>query len=128
MPNTPARGTETCNVVETMWSMVRVLLMYSMQVRRYAIRRSRRNKSCMAQEVAFSISGNLSYADRLERLALNALPAALWPDLKANTYLQMTNEIVAIESPVHYWQHDGPKSTIYGLHRCCTSNFNQGCE
>jgi hypothetical protein len=40
--------------------------------------------SATTQEVALSISGNLSYADRLERLAYNALPAALWPDLKAN--------------------------------------------
>eukprot|EP01043_Picozoa_sp_COSAG02_P060562 COSAG02_NODE_7940_length_2777_cov_2.516804_2_plen_458_part_00 len=93
-PNTAARGTETCNVVETMWSM----------------------------ENAFSISGNVSYADRLERLAYNALPAALWPDITANVYLQMTNMIMAKDSPSHYWPHDGPKSTIYGLHRCCTSN------
>jgi hypothetical protein len=97
-PNTAARGTETCTVVEHMYSM----------------------------EMAFAISGNLSYADRLERLAYNALPAALWPDIKANAYLQQTNQIEAKESEQHSWEHDGPKSTIYGLHRCCTSNFNQG--
>ena len=38
----------------------------------------------------------------------------------------MTNEIMAKDTANHYWQHDGPKSTIYGLHRCCTSNLNQG--
>lgn len=97
-PNTAARGTETCNVVETMYSM----------------------------EMAFAISGNLSYADRLERLAYNALPAALWPDITANAYLQLTNQIMAKESQTHSWQHDGAKSTVYGLHRCCTANFNQG--
>ena len=96
-PNTPARGTETCNVVETMFSM----------------------------EMAFSISGQLSYADRLERLAYNALPAALWPDITANVYLQQTNMIMAKDTNTRF-PHDGPKSTIYGLHRCCTSNFNQG--
>jgi hypothetical protein len=45
-PNTAGRGTETCNVVETMFSM----------------------------EMALSISGNLSYADRLERLAYARKP------------------------------------------------------
>lgn len=34
--------------------------------------------------------------------------------------------IMAKDSQDHAWQHDGPQSTIYGLHRCCTANFNQG--
>ena len=83
-------------------------------------------ETMFSMETAFAISGNLSYADRLERLAYNALPAALWPDITANVYLQMTNMIMAKDATDYpYWPHDGPKSTIYGLHRCCTSNFNR---
>jgi DUF1680 family protein len=52
------RGTETCSIVETMQSM----------------------------RFAYEITGNITFMDRLERLAFNALPAALWPDVTANVY------------------------------------------
>jgi hypothetical protein len=38
------------------------------------------------------------------------------PQMLLQVYLQMTNEIMADDSPVHYWQHDGPKSTVCRLH------------
>ena len=35
---------------------------------------------------AYEITGNVTFMDRLERLAFNALPAALWPDVTSNVY------------------------------------------
>ena len=58
-------GTETCSVVETMYSM----------------------------RVAYEITGNITFMDRLERLAFNALPAALWPDVTANVYHHCSNQL-----------------------------------
>ena len=49
------RGTETCSIVETMQSM----------------------------RFAYEVTGNVSFMDRLERIAFNSLPAALWPDVTA---------------------------------------------
>jgi hypothetical protein len=52
--NSPARGTETCSVVEMMFSM----------------------------RTAYEVTGNIGLMDRLEALAFNSLPAALWPDVR----------------------------------------------
>ncbi len=42
---------------------------------------------------AYEITGNITFMDRLERLAFNALPAALWPDVTANVYHHRSNQI-----------------------------------
>jgi hypothetical protein len=59
------RGTETCSVVEQMESM----------------------------RVAYEITGNITFMDRLERIAFNSLPAALWPDVTANVYHHSSNQL-----------------------------------
>ena len=86
-PNTPSRGTETCSVVETMFSL-----------RTY-----------------YEVTGNITFMDRLEQLAFNALPAALWPDVTANVYHHASNQITANEHP---WSYD--------LYFCCSANVHQG--
>lgn len=62
--HTASRGTETCSVVETMFSM----------------------------RTAYEITGNITFMDRLETLAFNSLPAALWPDVTANVYHHCSNQ------------------------------------
>jgi hypothetical protein len=97
----PSRGTELCTVVEAMYSY----------------------------EVLFSIHGDPLFAERAEQIGYNALPATITPDMWAHQYLQQDNEMNAIHSDDHVWQHDGPDSTLYGLapnYGCCTGNFNQG--
>lgn len=97
----PSRGSELCTVVETMFSY----------------------------EVLFGIQGDTVFAERAETLAYNALPATLTPDMWAHQYLQQGNEMNAVHSDDHVWEHDGPDSTLYGLapnYGCCTANFNQG--
>jgi hypothetical protein len=97
----PSRGTELCTVVETMFSY----------------------------ETLFEIQGDTVFAERAEKIAYNALPATLTPDMWAHQYLQQANEVNAITSDPHVWFSDGPNSTLFGLapnYGCCTANFNQG--
>ena len=101
----PSRGFELCGVVEAMFSY----------------------------NTMFSVHGDVSFADRAERIAYNALPAT-WAspeggDMWAHQYLQAVNEIMAVKSDPHVWQHDGDEAETYGLEPnfgCCTANFNQG--
>ena len=86
-PNTPSRGTETCSIVETMFSL----------------------------RTFYETTGNITFMDRLERLAFNSLPAALWPDVTANVYHHASNQITANTSP---WG--------FQLYFCCSANVHQG--
>ena len=63
----PERGTETCTVVEMMASF----------------------------EHSFATLGMLELQDRVERLAFNALPAALTGDMWTHVYVQQANSIYA---------------------------------
>jgi len=63
----PERGTETCTVVETMASW----------------------------EQTFATLGHLQLMDRVERLAFNALPAALTADMWTHVYVQQANSVYA---------------------------------
>lgn len=96
----PSQGTELCTVVETMFSL----------------------------EVALALTGDAALGDRLERIAFNALPAALTDDMWAHQYNQQANQV---ECSQHRqpWTTDGPESNLFGLEpnfRCCTANFHQG--
>ncbi|HET9099652.1 MAG TPA: beta-L-arabinofuranosidase domain-containing protein [Acidobacteriaceae bacterium] len=96
----PSQGSELCTVVESMFSL----------------------------EQSLAILGDVSLADRLERLAYNALPGALTDDMWAHQYNQEPNQV---ECSLHQkpWTTDGPESNLYGLEPnfgCCTANFNQG--
>ena len=83
----PNRGTELCTVVEHMYSL---------------------------QEI-FAVFGEAEWADALERIGLNALPATLTGDMWAHQYLQQGNEINAMHTDPHVWATDGPDATIFGL-------------
>lgn len=96
------RGIELCAVVEQMYSLQHM----------------------------FRVHGDPSYLDRCERIAYNALPGTITPDMWQHQYLQQANEINALygESK-HPWQTDGPDSTGFGVapnFGCCTANMQQG--
>ncbi|MDE3167778.1 MAG: glycoside hydrolase family 127 protein [Acidobacteriota bacterium] len=96
----PSQGTELCAVVEAMFSL----------------------------EQDLAILGEPSFGDRLEKIAYNALPATLSPDLWAHQYDQQANQIVCSISN-HRWATNGPESNIFGLEPnfgCCTANMHQG--
>jgi uncharacterized protein len=97
----PLQGTELCAVVEFLYSL----------------------------EHLVSVFGSTAFADRLERVAFNALPATFAPDMWSHQYDQQVNQVQCTINPAHQWTTNGPESNIYGLepnYGCCTSNMHQG--
>jgi len=97
----PLQGTELCAVVEFMYSL----------------------------ETLYSVFGNPVFGDRLERVAFNALPAALSPDGWSHQYDQQVNQAQCTINPDHRWSTNSPESNLFGLEPnfgCCTSNMHQG--
>ncbi|KAH8115214.1 hypothetical protein DFH11DRAFT_1726088 [Phellopilus nigrolimitatus] len=95
------RGTELCLVVETMYS----------------------------GSYLYQVSGESKYADRVERIAYNALPATLTGDMWSRQYLQMQNQIAAQNMTPNPFPTDDSYSNVFGLepnYPCCTVNHGQG--
>ncbi|HVZ81087.1 MAG TPA: hypothetical protein VHE12_09900 [bacterium] len=97
----PSQGTELCAIVETMYSL----------------------------ETQLSILGGCAPADRLEKIAFNALPAAISPDYWGHQYDEQANQVACVfyQQPV-YTTNRG-ESNLFGLqpqYGCCTANFHQG--
>ncbi len=96
----PSQGTELCTVAEAMYSLA----------------------------LAASITGETQYADRLERLAYNALPATFKKDMTAHQYDQQCNQVICTREGEHVYTNNGPDSNLYGLEPnfgCCTANMHQ---
>jgi len=96
----PSQGTELCAVVEYMYSL----------------------------EVLLSVLGEPALADRLERIAYNALPGTLGPDLWTHQYDQQANQVLCSVAK-RQWSTNSDTSNLYGLephYGCCTANMHQG--
>ena len=98
----PTRGTELCAVVEQMYSY----------------------------EEIFAHTGDNKWAERLEMLAFNALPATLSEDMWTHQYVQMVNQIACQKTMIMApFSTNGPFAHTFGLEPnfgCCTANFSQG--
>lgn len=97
----PSQGTETCAVVEFLFSLEQVL----------------------------SISGQAEVGDRLERVAYNALPAPVTDDWWARQYDQQANQVLVRTSEDRIYTTNGPQANLFGLetnYGCCTANVHQG--
>ncbi|KAF9459203.1 hypothetical protein BDZ94DRAFT_1199867 [Collybia nuda] len=97
----PSRGTELCAVVEQIFSLATV----------------------------YQIFGDNSIADRVEKLAYNALPAAIMPDWWSHQYDQQVNQIWSQSMNPPPWGNNGPNSNVFGFepnYPCCTVNHPQG--
>ena len=96
------QGTELCAVVEQMYSY----------------------------EHLFAYTGDSKWAERLELIAFNALPATLSDDMWAHQYVQMSNQNTCEQFPSKpIFGTNKAESHLFGLepnYGCCTSNFNQG--
>lgn len=98
----PIQGTELCAIVEQMYSY----------------------------EQLYAYTGDHKWAERLEVLAFNALPATISEDMWTHQYDQMSNQISCekiIGSPI-FGTNDG-EAHLFGLEPnfgCCTANFGQG--
>jgi hypothetical protein len=96
----PSHGTELCAVVEYMYSL----------------------------ENLYMIFGENSLADRLELLAFNALPGATTPDMWAHQYDQQSNQVL-VSVAKRDWSTNRDDANIYGLmpdFACCLANMHQG--
>ena len=97
----PTRGSELCTAVEMMFSLEEML----------------------------RISGDPFYADWLERIAYNALPAQINDDFTAKQYYQQVNQIACTRQTRPFsTPHDGT-DTMFGTlngYPCCLSNMHQG--
>ena len=96
------RGAELCSIVELMYTL----------------------------EILYSITGEDKWADRLEKLAFNALPATISDDMWTHQYDQMTNQIscTPFYSKSLFGTND-KEAHLFGLephYGCCTANHGQG--
>ncbi|KAL0573581.1 hypothetical protein V5O48_008377 [Marasmius crinis-equi] len=112
------RGTELCLVVETMFS----------------------------GSYLYQVIGDPKFADRVERITYNALPATITGgesssssrsnvrliallDMWSRQYLQQQNQIASQNMNPNPFPNDGAYSNVFGLepnYPCCTVNFPQG--
>ncbi len=97
----PIQGTELCAVTEMMYSL----------------------------EILIMITGKSEYGSLLEKIAFNALPAAISPDMWTHQYDQQVNQINCVETKTTVFHTNGGDSNLFGLEPhfgCCTANFGQG--
>lgn len=98
----PIQGTELCAVVEQMYSY----------------------------ELLYAYTGDPKWAERLEVIAFNALPATISEDMWTHQYLQMSNQIACQYFPGKpIFRTNSYESHLFGLepnYGCCTANFSQG--
>ncbi|GHO89817.1 hypothetical protein KSZ_78230 [Dictyobacter formicarum] len=96
----PTQGVELCAIVEFMFSLEQLVCMF----------------------------GDGGFADHLELLAYNALPATITADMRAHQYDQQPNQ-VACTIAKRNWTLNEDDSNIFGLapnFGCCTANMHQG--
>jgi hypothetical protein len=96
----PSDGIELCAVVEALFSL------------QHAVR----------------VTGDAALADRIERIAFNALPATFSADMWAHQYDQQPNQVLCTLAK-RKWVSNGPESNLFGLEPnfgCCTANMHQG--
>jgi hypothetical protein len=96
----PSQGVELCAVVELMFSLGQVV----------------------------RVLGDFDFADRLEKVAYNALPATITKDMRARQYDQQPNQVLCSVAKRN-WTQNKDDSNIFGLEPnfgCCTANLHQG--
>jgi uncharacterized protein len=96
----PSQGVELCAVVEYMFTL----------------------------EHLTRIFGDGEYADILEKVAYNALPATITADWHGHQYDQQVNQVLCTQARRN-WTLNGDESNMFGLEPnfgCCTANMHQG--
>jgi len=96
----PSQGVELCAVVELMFTFEQLARVY----------------------------GAGRFADYLETIAYNALPATITADMRAHQYDQQPNQVLCTVAPRH-WTINGDTSNTFGLapnFGCCAANMHQG--
>jgi len=99
----PVHGVEFCSVVEELFSL----------------------------ETILTITGDMEFADQIERIAYNALPAQASDDFSSRQYFQAANQVELTDRLQVSYQTLGHGGTdfVFGTltgYPCCTSNMHQG--
>ena len=99
--NNPTQGSELCTAVEMMYTL----------------------------ENTLAITGDVAYADRLEKIAFNALPAQVDENGTDRQYFQQANQVMLTRHTRNFDVNHSGTDICYGLltgYPCCTSNMHQG--
>lgn len=99
--NDPTQGIELCTIVEFMFSL----------------------------EQMYKITGNRHFAEQLEKIAYNALPAQTNEDYTARQYFQQVNQIELEACTKNFDTNHNGLDACFGLltgFPCCTCNMHQG--
>lgn len=99
--NNPTQGSELCTAVEMMFTLESIL----------------------------EVSGEVRYADQLEKIAFNALPSQITDDFMSRQYFQQANQVMATRHIHNFDVNHSGTDLCYGLlsgYPCCTSNMHQG--
>jgi DUF1680 family protein len=99
--NNPVNGSELCSTMEMMFSLESIL----------------------------PITGDVAYADHLEKVAFNSLPTQISDDYLTRQYFQMANQVMCTRQSRNFSvEHEGT-DVCYGFltgYPCCTFNMHQG--
>lgn len=97
----PTAGSELCTAVEMMLSLEKML----------------------------EITGDVQWADHLERVAYNALPTQVTDNYDARQYYQQTNQVAVTREWRNFVTPHDDTDILFGTltgYPCCTSNLHQG--
>lgn len=100
--NNPVQGIELCSIAEEMFSL----------------------------ETNLKITGDMEFADMLERITYNALPTQASDDYKTRQYFQAANQVELtdqLETSFEKTNHEGT-DFVFGVlsgYPCCTTNMHQ---
>lgn len=98
--NNPTQGAELCSAVEMMFSF----------------------------ESMLPVTGDVYYADYLEKIAYNVLPTQHTDDFMRRQYFQQVNQVLITDVHRNFF-NDGKARICYGVktgYPCCTCNMHQG--
>ncbi|WP_460669965.1 beta-L-arabinofuranosidase domain-containing protein [Larkinella ripae] len=99
--NNPTQGSELCSAVEMLFSL----------------------------ESMLEITGKVSFADHIEKIAFNALPTQVSDDYMTRQYFQQANQVMATRRTRNFDVNHHGTDLCFGLlsgYPCCTSNMHQG--
>ncbi|MCG8307318.1 MAG: glycoside hydrolase family 127 protein [Cytophagales bacterium] len=99
--NDPTQGSEFCSAVEMMYSFEGIL----------------------------PITGDVYYADYLEKIAYNVLPTQHTDDFMRRQYYQQTNQVLITHEPKNFDCDYHGSATLFGTttgYPCCLANMHQG--
>lgn len=99
----PTQGSELCSAVELMFSLEKMM----------------------------EITGDIAFADHLERIAFNALPTQVTDDFMDKQYFQQANQVMITRHTHNFYEdhHHAGTDICFGAltgYPCCYSNMHQG--